>query len=703
VDELTMAFDPNDAVEFLRLVTEVESINRASGLEDLRFSTGDQWPTEVQQSRTLESRPCLTINKIDAHIRQITNAQRQQRPQIRAHALDAAASPRIAEIITGLTRHIEINSNADHAYDTAFNFQCRVGWGYWRVVTDYIREDSFDQDIVIRAIDNPFTVYFDPNSVEPDGSDAETCLITDLVPKKQFEREYPDAEVSGFQGNGTGDVMVDWVTREDIRIAEYFTIDRVRDKLVMLSDGSTMFASNMPRGEVLRMLGLEVTGDRDSYRRRVMWRKVTALDVLEEREMLGRYIPVVPAYGDVVMVDGKRLKFGMVRYARDPQIMYNFWRTAMTESVAMAPKAKWLMAEGQDEGHENEWARANVSAFPILRYKRTDIDGREAPPPVRLQPEPPPSGAMEAAAAISADLQAVLGMYDPQMGKPSGPKSGAAIRAELGQSETSNFHYFDNLTRSMKHTGRIILDLIPHVYDRERVVRIIGPEGKPDLVTVNQPGQEMNDEGQLVDKILNDVTIGTYDVVMDTGPSFNSRRAEAVQAMTMLLQTSPDVFKAAGDLLFRNMDFPGAEVIADRLAAANPLAQIDKQSDIPPKVQMMIKQLQAQNQQLQQQLQAAGTEIKFRHGLEEIRQEGETRRELMRQHVKAHDTQVRAAAEVERERIEDETWRHDIHVKALTAQNVEELRGIVALLAKRMDAAQFENKAAQGDREIERV
>ena len=202
-----MAFDPQEAVEFLRLVTEVESVNRADGLEDLRFSTGEQWPAEVQQSRTLEARPCLTINKIDAHIRQITNAQRQQRPQIRAHALDGAATPKIAEIITGLTRHIEVNSNADHAYDTAFNFMCRVGWGYWRVVTDYIREDSFDQDIFIRAIDNPFTVYFDPNSAEPDGSDAEKCLITDLVPRKQFEKEYPGAESTGRSEEHTSELQ----------------------------------------------------------------------------------------------------------------------------------------------------------------------------------------------------------------------------------------------------------------------------------------------------------------------------------------------------------------------------------------------------------------------------------------------------------------------------------------------------------------
>ena len=224
-----MSFEPKDAVDFLRHVGDVESENRNEGLEDLRFSAGDQWPQEVQNSRALEQRPCLTINKIDAHIRQVTNAQRQQRPQIKVHPMDGAATPKIAEVLTGLTRHIEINSDADQAYDTAFNYACRVGWGYWRVVTDYVREDSFDQDIFIRQIENPFSVYFDPDSTLPDGSDAEKCLITDLITKEAFKRMYPGAEYLGFQGETVGDNMVDWLNKDSIRVAEYFNVDRVRD------------------------------------------------------------------------------------------------------------------------------------------------------------------------------------------------------------------------------------------------------------------------------------------------------------------------------------------------------------------------------------------------------------------------------------------------------------------------------------------
>jgi hypothetical protein len=691
-----MSFEPRDAVDFLRLVGEAESSNRSDGLSDLRFSAGDQWPADVQNSRMLESRPCLTINKIDAHIRQITNAQRQQRPRIKVHPLDGAADPKIAEVITGLTRHIEVNSDADQAYDTAFNFAARIGWGYWRVETDYVREDSFDQDIFVRQIENPFTVYFDPNSTLPDGSDAEKALVTDLITKDSFKKQYPGADLDGFIGQGVGDSTTDWITKHDIRIAEYFTVERERDKLVMLSDQSIVYASQLPDPELLRRAGVWVTGDRESYRRKVMWRKVTALETLEEKEWAGRWIPIVPTYGDALIVDGKRKRFGMVRYARDPQMSYNFWRTAMTESVAMAPKAKWLMAEGQDEGHENEWAKANVSAYPVLRYKMTDIEGREAGRPERLQPEPPPSGAMEAAMVIGQDLQAVLGQFDPSMGKPSGPKSGTALRAEQGQSELSNFHYYDNLVRSIKHTGRIMLDLIPKIYDGHRVMRIIGDDGKPDLVQINQPnpGQPQDPSqgqpdptAQAIAQVLNDVTVGTYDVVMEVGPSFNSKRAEAAESMSQMVAGNPQLMQIAGDLIFRNMDFPGADVIADRLAASNPLAKIDDKSDVPPQAQMMIKQLQAQLQQSQQQLQQAGLVLKHRNDLEQLKQEAETKRELMRVTGKAHDTETWSDLEMQKAALKAKT---DLEGKSLDlhkAMSVEEIKAHLALLLSRMEEA----------------
>ena len=648
-----------DAIQFLQFANEADQMNRSEALEDLKFAAGDQWPVEIQNSRVLEARPCLTVNKVDAYCRQLTNQMRQQRPRIKVHGMNNESDAKMAEIIQGICRHIEVQSDADQAYDKAGDFAVRMGWGYWRVTTDYVKDDSFDQDIFIKAIDNPFTVYFDPNSVAPDGSDAEKVLITTVISKDNFKKMYPNAELQqGFTMRGTGDSNPEWVMKEDIRLAEYFYVDRTPIKIHLLSDGSSVKSKDLPPQDVLDAAGITIVESRDSHEKKIKWCKLTSMEVLEEGEWAGKYIPIVPVFGQETVVENKKKKFGIVRMAKDPQRMYNFWQTSLTESVALAPKAKWLLAEGQDEGHENEWAMANIKSMPVLRYKQKDIDGQPAPPPQRLQPEPPPAGIMAAAQAMTTDLMQVVGIFDPAQ-LPQGNISGKALQGQQQQVDLTNFHYYDNLTRSIRQTGRIILDLIPHIYDRERVMRIIGDDGKPEILTINQYGQD--EEG--INKILNDVTVGDFDIVMDTGPGYNSKRQEAVESMMALFAADPALIQQAGDLLVRNMDFPGADTIADRLAVNNPLAKVDDKSKVPPRIQMQLQQSQAQMQQMQQEIQSLQAFIKQRSDIEGVKQDAETKRELMRQTAKAHDVEMR-----------DAERRHDTITKSDTQIEIEHLK-----------------------------
>lgn len=659
-----------EAIEFLRQAAEADTTNRQEALDDVKFAAGDQWPVEIQNSRTLEARPCLTINKVDAYVRQICNQQRQQRPRIKCQGMNNETDAKMAEIITGICRHVEVNSNADHAYDTAFDFAVRMGWGYWRITTDYVRPDSFDQEIYIKPIDNPFTVYFDPNSVAPDGSDAEKCLITVVMAKENFRKMYPEADDGGsFSARGTGDSNSEWVTKHDIRIAEYFYTRIESTYLVLLSDGTTAYEDELPSAEAMELAGIYEVSRRKTFRKSIKWCKLTAMQVLEEGTWAGKYIPVVPTYGQQCVVDNKRKKFGLVRMAKDPQRMYNFWQTSMTESVALAPRAKWIMAEGQDEGHESEWSNANNTAYSYLRYKMTDINGQAAPPPIRQAPEQPPLGIMAAAQSITQDLQAVVGIFDPSQ-LPQGNMSGKALQGQQMQVDMTNFHYYDNLTRSIAHTGRIILDLIPKIYSAERVMRIIGDDGKPELTTINQKSGQMDENG--IEKILNDVTVGEYDVVMETGPGYNTKRQEAVDSMMTLLGADPGLMQQAGDLIFRNMDFPGADIIADRLAASNPLAQIDDKSPIPPQVQMQLAQSQQQMQAMAQQIQGLQMMIKNRQDVEQVRQVGEDRRAVLAAEVKLHDQNTRS----------------------VTSQNKTEIDALMKLILGHMDTARLEQEIA---------
>ena len=660
----------SEAIEFLRQAAEADTTNRAEALDDVKFAAGDQWPVQIQNSRELESRPCLTINKVDAYVRQITNQQRQQRPRIKCQGMNNQTDAKMAELITGICRHVEVNSNADHAYDTAYDYAVRMGWGYWRVTTDYVRPDSFDQEIYIKPIDNPFTVYFDPNSTAPDGSDAERCLITVVMPKENFRKMYPDADDGGgFSARGTGDSNSEWVTKHDIRIAEYFYTRIESTYLVLLSDGTTAYESELPSNDIMEGAGVYEVSRRKTFKKTIRWCKVTAMEVLEEGTWAGKYIPIVPTYGQQCVVDNKRKKFGLVRMAKDPQRMYNFWQTSMTESVALAPRAKWIMAEGQDENHEQEWASANNASYAYLRYKQTDINGQPAPPPIRQVPEQPPTAIMAAAQSITQDLQAVVGIFDPSQ-LPQGNISGKALQGQQGQVDMTNFHYYDNLTRSIAHTGRIILDLIPKIYNAERVMRIIGDDGKPELMTINQKTGQQDENG--VEMLLNDVTVGEYDVVMDTGPGYNTKRQEAVDSMMSLLAADPSLMQQAGDLIFRNMDFPGADTIADRLASVNPLAKIDEKSQIPPQIQMQLINSQQQMEQMAQQIQQLQMMIKNRQDVEQVRQVGEDRRAVLAAEVKMRDQNTRS----------------------LTSQNKTEIEALMKLILGQMDTSRLEAEIA---------
>jgi len=587
-----------EARAFADLAIEAESANRTAALDDLRFSAGDQWPAQIKNQRMLDRRPCLTINKTDTFVRSVVNNMRQQRPRIKVHPVSDGADQAIAKVIQGLTRHIESASNADTAYDAAADYQTRMGWGYWRILAKYSDEMSWEQDLCIERVRNPFSVYYDPMSITPDGSDAKRCLITGKMKIDEFEAKYKGKKVSSWTLIGPGD---DVPKKDEIMLAEFLRLEEKPEDLIRLSDGSSVWAGDFDK-EKSEAKGLIEIDRRSSMRIKLKWSLLSGAEELDSRELPGKYLTVIPVYGAELIDNGTVTRFGMVRQLKDPQQMYNFWRTMETEFVALAPKAPWLMAEGQDEGYEDEWDSANVKNFSRLKYKPvTDDAGQTLPPPQRQNPQPVPAAQVNAAMMASEDLKAVAGMFDPALGAAGQETSGTMVAKRQQQSDLSNFHFYDNLTRSIRQTGIVLLDLIPHYYDTKRVVRVIGEDGTPEAVTLNE---------QSVGKVLNDVTVGKYDVVMDTGPGYQTKRLEAAEMLMEFAKADPEVMKVAGDIIARKIDAEGMDELADRLAMANPLAQIDKQlpKDMDPKVKQFVAGLMGQLEQAKQQVQQLSME-----------------------------------------------------------------------------------------------
>lgn len=585
------------ALKRFQRCVDAESENRSRALEDIKFANGEQWDEAVRAQRQLEGRPCLTINRVMPFIRQVTNEQRQNRPAIKVLPVDSKADPDTAEIFNGIARHIEVASNAESAYDTAFEASVKGGWGYFRILTEYANDKSFDQDIRIKRIINAFTVYLDPDIQEADGSDAKFGFVVEDVRREEFEAQYPDADPCGFDDvKGKGDSMA-WATEDTVRVAEYFYIHEEKVTIYLLADGSVV--EEVPAGQ-------KAVKSRDVKMPRVKWCKITCKEALEKQDFPSRYIPLIPVYGDETHMDGERILSGLTRVLRDPQQAYNFFYTATAETVGLAPKSQFVMAEGQDEGHENEWANANQSSSAALVYKPVNIDGVLAPPPQRQAPVQVPTGLMQLMLQAGDDMKAVSGIYDAALGNKSNETSGRAIVARNRQSDTATFHYLDNLSRAIRHCGRVVVDMIPKVYDSARIARIVGIDGEPDMVPVNQQFEEKPG----IQKIYR-LGVGTYDVTVTTGPSYQTRRQESSETMVQLAQGDPTLMQKAGDLIVKQMDFPGADELSKRLKVFLPPEAQDESEDnpVPPQIKAQMQQMEKAIQDLSAALEQAHKEV----------------------------------------------------------------------------------------------
>ena len=575
-------------------VQKAEASSRSAELEDLKFVAGDQWPEAIKKQRDADQRPCLTINKLPQYIHQITNDQRQNRPAIKIRAASGDAHKDAAKMLDGLIRHIEVSSDADIAWDTAHEAQVRSGLGYVRILTEYEDTDSFNQIIKFSRIRNRFSVYMDPDHQQPDGSDAKWCFVSEKIHKDEFKVLYPKAEVKSWEPSSLGEDALAWVDGEELRVSEYF-YTHYEDKTLYLIDDGT------PNGKSVfdAPKDAKIIKERSVRVPTIKWCKLTAFEVLEEKEWAGKYIPIIEVSGDELDIEGKVIRSGVVRFSKDSQRQYNFWNTAMTEMIALAPKAPWVIEENQVEGYEEKWAQSNVRNFPYLKYKATP----GAPPPIRQPFAQPPRGAMEAMMTASEDMKETTGIYGAGLGAPSNERSAKHYNARVREGDVGSFHYIDNLTRSIRHAGRILVDLVPKIYDMRRALMILGEDGTESMVTVAPIGKA---KGVGFDQNQNQITIydpsvGKYDVAVTTGPSYTTKRVEAAESMMQFTQAAPQTVPLIADLIAKNMDWPGADEIAARLKTMLPpqLHQV-QQGDIPPEVQQMLQQLQQQNQQMQQ-------------------------------------------------------------------------------------------------------
>lgn len=576
--------------------------NREHALEDLQAVAGENiWPEEVRQQREAEGRPTPSINRLPRFVRQVTGDIRNLNPAIKVIAGDEAASPEVAEVYSGLVRQIQASCDASSVFEGAAENAAQCGIGNFRILTDYEDSETFNQIIRLEPIPNPLAVYWDPAARKSTRADAGYCFVTDQMPREEFEAAYPDATPVDAEHDGTTDGLQHWHESGNVVIAEYFWKERTEKRLALLPDGSTTYDPPAP---------VMVVQERKVETVKVMWAKVSGNDVLEgPQEVPSKHIPIISVTGEELYIGDRINRTSVIRFAREPAQIYNYYAAADIETRALQPKAPYLVTAKHVKGLERFWNEANDANRPYLPYTPDE----KAPPPQRITPPLASSGMIEGMQRAEEDMKATTGIFDAAMGARSNEQSGVAIRQRQLESDISTSIYTDNLKKAIEQAGNVIVDMIPQVYDTQRMLQILGEDGTEKMVPVN--AREINPmTGDAV--TINDLTAGKYSVRVTVGPNYTTRRQETAESMMQFVTAFPAAGQVAGDLIAEAMDWPKSDELADRLKKLLPPGMIAPEDMDPEQQAQMAQQMQAQA--AQSQMEQAGQQIELRKAEAEV-------------------------------------------------------------------------------------
>jgi hypothetical protein len=563
---------------------EFDRVNREEALDDKKFAAGEQWdPVVLEQRKGL---PCLVINNIPQFTAQLVGDWRESRKAIKVVPANDEDTD-VASVRGDLIRAIEANSRANRVYDSAFESLVQCGDGAFRVSVEYAYDDVFDQDIFIRPIEDPLAVVWDRYSVDPTGRDAKRVHVDDRIPKEEFERKWPEKTPSALQCETLVDniSITGWVDDHSYKVTEYWRLIERKRLIAMFANGRQFIIDDTNMEQILEDNGPPVK-TRVSWCTYAQMHLVTGFAILSgPYEYRLNRLPIIRMSGRVTNVGGRRIRYGLVRFMKDAVRLKNFWRSVAAEQLGYAPKAKWIAPESAVEGREDAFRKAHLSRDPLLIYN----DGAEAPP--ELIPPPPVEASLLNEAAINAqDMKDVTGIHDASLGIRSNETSGRAIHARQREGDIASLTFYDNADQAVLEAGDVINQLIPQVIDGTRTMRLLGEDERQKFIRVNDP----------MDPNAVDLSVGKFDVQLSTGTSYTTRRVEAAQSMMDAIQVWPQLMTAAGDLVARAQDWPGADKIAERLE------QIMQQSQVNPedvaKLQQDLQKLQQENFMLKVQL-----------------------------------------------------------------------------------------------------
>ena len=591
-----------EAVDLFQQDVDYDRENRDEAVADLRFMAGDQWDDIARKAR--EGRPMLTINDLPAKVAQVVGDMRINKPSIRVRPAEDADQD-LAQIREGLIRSIERDCDAQGVYISTGENLVACGIGNFRIALKNSDESGFERDIRVEAIPDSFAVVWDAYSTERTGKDATHCFVVDQVPRKEFIKRFKDALPGGLEV--PMNEVNDWYTRDEVRVAEYWRMKDEPATYARLETGATVEVEASPDGMAYAMvrrtgkgrklveLPAPIMVDEDGemmvrkgQRRYACMYLITGQNILSgPHELPIPRLPIMRARGWEINVREKRVRFGLIRWARDPARLKNYWRSQSAEMLALAGQGKWLLHES-NEGDQDAFRDAHNANDPILVWSGNTAPVFVGPPTIN-------SAVLQESALSAQDMKDVTGLQDASLGARSNETSGKAILARQKEGDVATYIYHDNLQAAISEGGRVINALIPLAYDTARTIRVIGEDDAVKVQRINDPRNP--------DSV--DMNQGRYDVVVETGPSYSTRRVEASESMAQFFQAVPAAAQAAGDLFAKAQDWPMAQEIGERLKKTLPPnlteGEDDDQSEEAQQAKQQAMQAAQQQQQMQQQ------------------------------------------------------------------------------------------------------
>jgi hypothetical protein len=570
--------------ERTRIMIEADQENRRLAMDDLKFVNvpGSQWDANMKKERG--DRPCYEFNRLRISCKRVINDMKANRSAVKVRGTEDSDKKK-ADIREGVIRNIWASSDADSIIDYQAEYQVGAGMGAWRVSTKYVSESSFDQDIVVEGFENPFCVYCDPAAKDPLKRDAEDWVVLDRISKTAYEAKYPKAEKINFESDAYEfDDEEEWMSDETVRIAEYWYKEPYDKELWQLKDGKVVDSTQPGANQIDP---LTIARRRTVRCNRIKMCIASGEAILEEADAAGSMHRFVMVFGEYIVIDGKRHWCGLPRFSKDAQQAFNVANTSVIEKAASAPDAKFWATAAQANGNTNQWAEAHKKKYPFMLY---NPDPKSPGPPTPMQSDPVPVALIQVAALAGEEIKATSGIFDASLGQEAPEKSGRAIIARQQQGEIATYNFPDNMKKAIQRTGEIMIDLVPKVYDTERQLRILGPDGAEDYVKVNQI---VIDPATNKPVTINDLSEGRFDVTATTGPSFATKRQEASELYSQMAQSDPMLMPTAGDLVYKSMDLPYAEEIAERRRAMLPpqiLQMLNEGKDLPPEAKAAMAQ-----------------------------------------------------------------------------------------------------------------